>query len=100
MDCWIFFFLCDTYFCYSKSCNNFLSPSIMQYLWTITHISRFNKVFQLMQILRLFPLNLTCFKYCLHKYKQKKPIRLIISMVAQGGIEPPTQGFSVLCSTD
>ena len=22
------------------------------------------------------------------------------NMVAQGGIEPPTQGFSVLCSTD
>jgi hypothetical protein len=25
---------------------------------------------------------------------------LIINMVAGGGIEPPTQGFSVLCSTD
>ena len=25
---------------------------------------------------------------------------IIFSMVARGGIEPPTQGFSVLCSTD
>jgi len=23
-----------------------------------------------------------------------------INMVARGGIEPPTQGFSILCSTD
>jgi hypothetical protein len=26
--------------------------------------------------------------------------RIILKMVAQDGIEPPTQGFSVLCSTD
>ena len=27
-------------------------------------------------------------------------IAVIFKMVAQDGIEPPTQGFSVLCSTD
>ncbi len=26
--------------------------------------------------------------------------RMVVKMVAQDGIEPPTQGFSVLCSTD
>ena len=33
------------------------------------------------------------------KPKTKGQIRLI-KMVPRGGIEPPTQGFSVLCSTD
>jgi len=25
---------------------------------------------------------------------------LLLFLVARGGIEPPTQGFSILCSTD
>ena len=33
-------------------------------------------------------------------YKQKTPSFLKGFNVAPGGIEPPTQGFSVLCSTD
>ncbi len=36
--------------------------------------------------------------------KMKKPARLWnyagFKLVAWGGIEPPTQGFSILCSTD
>ena len=28
------------------------------------------------------------------------PCNLLIYMVARGGIEPPTRGFSILCSTD
>ena len=36
--------------------------------------------------------------------KAKTPARtqgfFSVSVVARGGIEPPTQGFSILCSTD
>jgi hypothetical protein len=43
-----------------------------------------------------------------HEYKMKKAARPKgstafqnkSSLVARGGIEPPTQGFSILCSTD
>jgi hypothetical protein len=38
-------------------------------------------------------------------YKTKSPTgegwaKCLILLVARGGIEPPTQGFSILCSTD
>ena len=31
---------------------------------------------------------------------EDKTLQAFIYLVARGGIEPPTQGFSILCSTD
>jgi hypothetical protein len=36
----------------------------------------------------------------LEKGLVRKELRLVVEVVAGGGIEPPTQGFSVLCSTN
>jgi hypothetical protein len=39
--------------------------------------------------------------YCSQAIKMKKaPCGAFFILVAWGGIEPPTQGFSILCSTD
>ena len=40
-------------------------------------------------------------KICANRKSQLVKVGfLIYSLVAWGGIEPPTQGFSILCSTD
>ena len=35
-----------------------------------------------------------------HKQKSHPKVADSLFLVARGGIEPPTQGFSILCSTD
>jgi hypothetical protein len=35
-----------------------------------------------------------------HKQKTPPEGSVLMFLVARGGIEPPTQGFSILCSTD
>jgi hypothetical protein len=34
------------------------------------------------------------------KAPSQNMVKCLFLLVAKGGIEPPTQGFSVLCSTD
>jgi hypothetical protein len=34
------------------------------------------------------------------KQKRHPKVAFYLFLVARGGIEPPTQGFSILCSTD
>ena len=40
------------------------------------------------------------YKGCEIRYKKEVCKRKLLFCMAQDGIEPPTQGFSVLCSTD
>ena len=64
-----------------------------------------NKNVKNVVLLYLFYYKKNCQQIFLCRQSDKKPrvsfyLKFNSSMVVPGGIEPPTQGFSVLCSTD
>ena len=62
------------------------------------HAGRLDKQSQAAQLAKIKPQTKSGF--VLFQQSHKTGFLLALKMVAGGGIEPPTQGFSVLCSTN